>query len=145
MSRYSQRSGPKPVAHSVLFMWHTTHKFLLSSSCSCLMECVSRETEPRPWAAGGLGWHSVLRSRLILSWSFILLFSTAASIDRNIYDVWLRGHNGVREHSGADWKGRGKCALKPWIFLFFCSQKPAIALILGTWGMLHFNETPPWI
>lgn len=37
------------------------------------------------------------------------------SIDRNIYDVWLRGYNGVREHSGADWKGRGKSALTAWI------------------------------
>lgn len=143
MSYYSPVSGHKPAAHRVLFMWHTAHKTLLSSSCSCLMDGVSGETEPHPWAAGGLGWSPVLRS-ILSSSSFIHPFSTAASIDRNIYDVWLWGYNGVREHSGAHRKGRGKHAFSPWI----CSSPSSsffvlIALILGTWMMLHFSESPP--
>lgn len=55
---------------------------------------------------------------------YLLLFYIllVAPIDRNIYDVWLRWYNGVREHSGADWKGRGKSALTVWICFsnFFC-------------------------
>lgn len=78
---------------------------------SCLLlsqgECIRGD-----WTAPLSCWRFWLilcsQERTILSGSFIHPFSTGVSIDRNIYDVWLRGDNGVREHSGADWKGRGK-------------------------------------
>lgn len=85
------------------------------------------------------GWYSVL------SWSLIHPFNTAVCIDRNIYDVWLRGYNGVREHNGANWKGRGKCTLKHISHVcFFCSQKSAIALILGRWGKMRDEDVWWW-
>lgn len=129
-------------SHTGCSSCNTAYKFLPPSSYSCLMKRVSGETEPHPWATGGLGWYSGFRRRLS---SLGLLYTPLTiSIDRDIYDVWLRGDNGVREHSGADWKGRGKRTMKHIYQGFFCSQKPAIALILGKWGMLHFSSTPPW-